>query len=235
MDSALNQGLVQEEDIAGINDAMRGRRGCVDMRRWWRLADGRAQSPLETRIRLICQDGGLPPGELQRRFTDQDGGTIAMVDFWWEKARLIGKADELGPHGTPRALVRAWERQNALQKLYPDVRIVRFTWAAGLHPGAGGSGKGRRLRARIRPLRQVGRLLPPFVTMESGKSGRGWGRTETSPPTEEPHSEGLDQLQVLVDELVDLLLVGGDEVGELVQRSVGAHIRGVTRRAWDLE
>lgn len=135
MDSALNQGLLREDDIEPMNRVMRGRAGCVDVRRWWRLADVRAQSPLETRIRLICQDGGAPPDELQRRFTDRAGRTVAVVDFWWEEPRLIGEADGLGPHGAPRALARDRERQNALQVLYPDVRIVRFTWADLRRPG----------------------------------------------------------------------------------------------------
>ncbi|GAA1467123.1 endonuclease domain-containing protein [Nocardiopsis exhalans] len=135
MDSALNQGLLRERGIGAVNDAMRGRTGCVDVRRWWGLADGRAQSPLETRIRLICQDAGLPPDELQRRFTDRNGGTVAVVDFWWEGARLIGEADGIGPHSTPRALARDRERQNALQRLYPGVRIARFTWSDLRRPG----------------------------------------------------------------------------------------------------
>lgn len=135
MDSALNQGLLREQEIGALNDAVRGRRGCVDVRRWWELADWRSQSPLETRIRLVCRDGGLPPDELQRRFTDSGGRTVAVVDFWWEGARLIGEADGIGPHSTPRALARDRERQNALQRLYPGVRIVRFTWADLRRPG----------------------------------------------------------------------------------------------------
>lgn len=135
MDSALNQKLVREGEIEGVNRAMRGRRGCVDVRRWWGLADRRSQSPLETRIRLICRDGGSPPDELQRRFTDPGGRTVAVVDFWWEGARLIGEADGIGPHSTPRALARDRERQNALLRLYPGVRIVRFTWADLRRPG----------------------------------------------------------------------------------------------------
>ena len=129
MDSALNQGLLRKQEVVALNDALQGRRGCVDVRRWWGLADGRSQSPLETRIRLVCRDGGLPPDELQRRFTDSDGRTVAVVDFWWEGPRLIGEADGIGPHSTPRALAGDRERQNALQWLYPGVRIVRFTWA----------------------------------------------------------------------------------------------------------
>ena len=148
MDSALNQGLLEQGDVGTMNRVMRGRAGCVDMRRWWKLADGRAQSPLETRIRLICQDGGAPPDALQHRFTDREGRTVAVVDFWWERARLIGEADGLGPHSTPRALARDRKRQNALQMLYPDVRIVRFTWADLKQPNyilelvAGGSHRG---------------------------------------------------------------------------------------------
>lgn len=61
MDSALHQGLLREENIEAMNRAIRGRRGCLDVRRWWGLADGRSQSPLETRVRLVRVDGGLPP------------------------------------------------------------------------------------------------------------------------------------------------------------------------------
>ncbi|NYH53909.1 MULTISPECIES: hypothetical protein [Nocardiopsis] len=128
MDSCLNQGLVTGEDTERLERANRGRRGCVQVRGWWPLADGRAQSALETRVRLVCADGGLPPTELQRRFTDRHGRLIGIVDFWWEHLRLIGEADGIGPHSTPQALARDRERQNALQLWYPDVRVVRFTW-----------------------------------------------------------------------------------------------------------
>ncbi|WP_285733156.1 hypothetical protein [Nocardiopsis sp. ATB16-24] len=128
MDSALNQGLITREDIPQLERANRGRRGCVNVRRWWPLADGRAQSPLETRVRLLCVDGGLPPTDLQHRFIDGHGRLIGIVDFWWEDLRLIGEADGVGPHSTPQALARDRQRQNALQVWYPDVRIVRFTW-----------------------------------------------------------------------------------------------------------
>ncbi|MDT0327544.1 type IV toxin-antitoxin system AbiEi family antitoxin domain-containing protein [Nocardiopsis lambiniae] len=128
MDSALQRGLILEEDIEGLELANRGRKGCVRVRSWWPLADGRAESPLETRVRLICVDGGMPPTDLQRRFLDGHGRTIGIADFWWEEQRLIGEADGLGPHSLPQALLRDRERQNALQRWHPDVRIVRFTW-----------------------------------------------------------------------------------------------------------
>lgn len=128
MDSALHQGLILEEDIEELELANRGRKGCVKVRRWWPLADGRAASPLETRVRLICVDGGVPPTDLQHPFRDGHGRTIGIADFWWEKHQLIGEADGLGPHSLPQALLRDRERQNALQLWHPGVRIVRFTW-----------------------------------------------------------------------------------------------------------
>lgn len=128
MDSVLNQGLVAEEEFAHLEAANRGRRGCVRVRPWWHLADGRAQSPLETRVRLICVDGGLPPTELQRPFHDGRGRLIGVVDLWWEGLRVIGEADGIGPHSLPQVLARDRSRQNALQTWYPGIRLVRFTW-----------------------------------------------------------------------------------------------------------
>lgn len=135
LDSALHQELVAEEALGGLEVANNGRKGCVRSRPWWGLADGRAESPLETRVRLVCADGGLPPTDLQHRFVDTDGRTLAITDFWWEGLRLIGEADGLAPHSLPEALAKDRKRQNALQALYPGVRIARFTWEDLRRPG----------------------------------------------------------------------------------------------------
>lgn len=134
MDSALDQGLLEEWQIGAVNEAMRERCGCVGLRRWRGLAHGRPQSPLETRIRLICQYGGPLPDALQRRFTDQGGRTVTVVGFWRE-AWLFSEVDGIGPHSTPRALARDRERQNAPLSLFPQVRIVQFTRADLRWPG----------------------------------------------------------------------------------------------------
>ncbi|RNL86918.1 type IV toxin-antitoxin system AbiEi family antitoxin domain-containing protein [Halostreptopolyspora alba] len=128
LDSALNQGLVRPGDLAGLSAANRGRRGCRRSRPWWGLADGRAQSPLETRIRLVCADGGLPPDDLQHRFHDDRGRLIAVGDLWWSERRLLVEADGRAPHELPASLLCDRRRQNALELAHPDVRILRFTW-----------------------------------------------------------------------------------------------------------
>lgn len=135
VDSALQRGLVREEDLEEIALANGRRKGCVRTRPWWDLADGRAESPLETRVRLACTDAGFPPTSLQRRFLDGTGRIIAVADFWWEDLQLIGEADGLAPHSLPEALARDRRRQNALQLTYPGVRIVRFTWQDAMRPG----------------------------------------------------------------------------------------------------
>ncbi|MDT0301428.1 hypothetical protein [Streptomonospora wellingtoniae] len=128
IDSALNRGLVRRTDLPSLHAANRGRRGCRRVGEWWRSADDRAQSPLETRIRLVCADGGLPPSALQHPFTDARGRVFAVADLWWEELQVIGECDGLGPHGQARTLAYDRKRQNALQAHYPGTRIVRFTW-----------------------------------------------------------------------------------------------------------
>jgi predicted transcriptional regulator of viral defense system len=65
LDSALNQGWITLDDFPTICGLLRGRRGAVTARKYLVEADGRAQSPLETRVRLRCVDAesaaGHPP------------------------------------------------------------------------------------------------------------------------------------------------------------------------------
>ncbi|GAA4937001.1 hypothetical protein GCM10023224_17460 [Streptomonospora halophila] len=129
LDSALNQGLVRSGELPGLAAANRARSGCRRSRPWWELADGRAQSPLETRIRLVCADGGVPPDDLQHSFHDARGRLIAVGDLWWSDRRLLVEADGRAPHELPESLLRDRRRQNALELAHPDVRILRFTWA----------------------------------------------------------------------------------------------------------
>lgn len=118
MDPALNQGLVKEEGVEGVSRAMRGRRGCVNIQRWWELADGRSQSPLETRIRLICRDGGSPPDELQHRFTDLDG-------------QVQVAQSEVGGHFDPPPHLRSGPAQHDPESVHP---IRQFSGASSYLP-----------------------------------------------------------------------------------------------------
>lgn len=131
LDSALHQGLVRGEDLEAVRSGNDGLRGVVRSRPWWLLADplGRAASLLETRVRLICHDGGVPPSHLQFPFPVPERGRCYYGDMWWQDRHLLVEADGAGPHSTPEALFADRERQNAILSAFPDVRILRFTWA----------------------------------------------------------------------------------------------------------
>ncbi|MEU7824167.1 type IV toxin-antitoxin system AbiEi family antitoxin domain-containing protein [Catellatospora sp. NPDC049133] len=134
LDSALHLGLLTEEELVEQPSLMFGRRGAAGARDWIEQADGRAESPLETRARLRCADAGVPPDDLQAVIVDGEGRTLARVDMLWRRARLIGEADGGEVHDRPEAVYRDRQRQNDL--VNAGYRIVRFTWSDTLDPVA---------------------------------------------------------------------------------------------------
>ncbi|MBB6174662.1 putative transcriptional regulator of viral defense system [Nocardiopsis mwathae] len=128
IDSALNQGLVEVVDLERLAAANRSRRGSRRTRSWWRQADSRAQSTFETRVRLVCTDGGLPPDELQHSFFTPDGVFAGRVDMYWRARRLAVECDGREPHGRPEVLADDRRRQNRLTLVRPRIQLIRLTW-----------------------------------------------------------------------------------------------------------
>ncbi|MFH9982620.1 hypothetical protein ACH4ND_25940 [Streptomyces sp. NPDC017179] len=129
LDSALHEGLLSHPDLLGIPAFLSGRPGAPRAREWLRLADGRAESPLETRVRLICLDDGLPPPLLQWRIGDPERGCSYRIDLGWP-THLVGvEADGKAPHSTPQALYQDRHRHNRLSTLLPGLTLLRFTWS----------------------------------------------------------------------------------------------------------
>ncbi|MEH0820658.1 MULTISPECIES: type IV toxin-antitoxin system AbiEi family antitoxin domain-containing protein [unclassified Micromonospora] len=132
LDSALNRRLVTPDELAAIPLLIRGRRGAVAARGHLVEADGRAQSPLETRTRLRCVDGKVPPDALQLEVRDGDGYLLGVGDLGWRGPRVIAEADGRAVHGRPEALFADRRRQNRL--LNAGWTILRFTWQDTLDP-----------------------------------------------------------------------------------------------------
>ncbi|GAB3948986.1 hypothetical protein GCM10027614_47030 [Micromonospora vulcania] len=132
LDSALNQGLLTAECLATIPVLIRGRRGAVAARGYLTEADGRAQSPLETRARLRCVDGRVPPDALQLEIRDDDGYLLGIGDLGWRGARLIAEADGRDAHASPAAVFADRRRQNRL--VNAGWTVLRFTWSDTLQP-----------------------------------------------------------------------------------------------------
>ncbi|MEU8259535.1 type IV toxin-antitoxin system AbiEi family antitoxin domain-containing protein [Micromonospora sp. NPDC048999] len=101
LDSALNRGLISDDDLAAIPSMIRGRRGAVAARGYLAEANGLAQSPLETRTRLRCVDGRVPPDCLQLEIRDDDGYLLGIGDMGWRASRVIAEADGRDVHATP--------------------------------------------------------------------------------------------------------------------------------------
>jgi very-short-patch-repair endonuclease len=92
------------------------------------LADGLAESPQETRLRLLLRRSGLP--EPVAQFRVRDGARIvARVDFGWPEHRVALEYDGLW-HAEPGQFARDRERLNRLQAA--GWRVV-FVTAADLH------------------------------------------------------------------------------------------------------
>lgn len=136
MDSALHQQLVTPAELALAILAAKGRPGIQQLRPLAAYADGRAESPVESRVRLCCIDGRVAPDDLQYAVRDGQGHIVAVGDLGWHRHRsrpLLAEADGEEVHGRVEAVYRDRTRGNALTAQACDT--VRFTFADTLRRG----------------------------------------------------------------------------------------------------
>jgi len=86
------------------------------------LADGRAESPLETRGRLALLASGLPLPELQVEIHDADG-LIGRVDGWYEEAAVALELDGRVKYTDPGVLWKEKRREDRMRAV--GIRFVR--------------------------------------------------------------------------------------------------------------
>lgn len=89
------------------------------------LADGRAETPLESLTRLAYVQEGLPVPESQIEVLHH-GVLVARVDFLFRDQRTVGEADGMGKYDQPGALRLEKTRELALRRCGLDV--VRNVW-----------------------------------------------------------------------------------------------------------
>lgn len=123
-EAALRQGLTTEGDLDEQVAQWAGRPGGARMRMWRAAMDVRSESPLETAIRLVLRDAGLPAPVPQHLVRNRDGHVLARIDLAWPDHRLGLEADGKEPHGQPRPIYTDRWRNNALVGWHS----VRFTW-----------------------------------------------------------------------------------------------------------
>jgi hypothetical protein len=127
MDAALLAGRLTPADLARAVEAARSWPGASRAVRAASLADGRAESPLETRGRLRIVGAGLPTPQLQAEIHAR-GRLVAVVDAWFDEAAVAvefdGRVKYTDPWRDPGKVL--WEekrREDELRAL--DIRVMR--------------------------------------------------------------------------------------------------------------
>lgn len=128
-----NCGLTIGEIAGYAHDGRASWHGVNGMAKVLSLAAVGAESPMETRLRLMLVRAGLPAPVLQYPVSNRDGTCVARLDLAYVEARL-GVEYDGECHWEPRAVRKDLLRQNALRAL--SWSLLRFTADDVLrHPG----------------------------------------------------------------------------------------------------
>lgn len=102
--------------------------------RRWPSPTGRAESPGESRLRVLLDRHGMPRPALQTTFHDHDGFFVARVDFFFAAQRVAVEFDGLTKYGEDgrEAVLAEKEREDRLRAL--GVSVIRVTWGELDHP-----------------------------------------------------------------------------------------------------
>jgi len=132
VDAALHGRRIQLHDLSAWAATRSRRRGITNLRRVIGLAEPAAESPMESRLRILLVMAGLPRPKSQVAIHDAFGRFAGRPDLYYESHRLAIEYDG-NLHRT--ALVQDNRRQNRL--LNTGVRLLRFTAADVLdNPGS---------------------------------------------------------------------------------------------------
>ena len=123
LDAALRGGRCTRDLLAAEADAQAGLREVVRLRRLIPVADGRAESPMESRMRWRFIDGGLPAPGLQVEVRAY--GRCHRLDVGWEDHLLGAEFDGLEAHMTRQQLHADRNRHNWLDDR--GWRLLHFT------------------------------------------------------------------------------------------------------------
>jgi hypothetical protein len=123
-DMFLHARLVTIADLRSYAAKHRGAKGIARLRRVVDLAEPEAESPMETRLRMILTLAGLPRPEVQGSIHDDQGHPLGRPDLLYRVQRLGIEFD--GGNRRDR-LVDDNRRQNGL--IRAGYRLLRFTAA----------------------------------------------------------------------------------------------------------
>jgi hypothetical protein len=126
IDMAVRAGLTDAAALGRYAEAAKGRAGAGRLRSLAAFA-APAESPMETRLRWLLIQAGLPRPEVQTNLRDSKARFIGRADLYYPAAKLVLEYDG-GNHR--ERLVEDDRRQNLL--INAGFRLLRFT-AADMH------------------------------------------------------------------------------------------------------
>jgi very-short-patch-repair endonuclease len=107
VDALANATGITPSDVGRIAERHRGSRGLVQLRNVLKLMDGGAESPQETRTRLLLVNAGLRKPKTQIVVVDDFGRPFARIDMGWEDWK-VGIEYDGAQHWTDPAQ-RTWD------------------------------------------------------------------------------------------------------------------------------
>lgn len=113
VDALARSGGFVPETLLDLRATHPGAKGSRRLGEVVRLADPRAESPPETRLRVALVRAGLPAPEVQYRVEDEYGFVLARLDLAYPEAKLAIEYDGAA-HLDPRRTIRDRERDAIL-------------------------------------------------------------------------------------------------------------------------
>lgn len=107
LDALANATNFKVADVVALAVAKRGVRGIRRLQKALELVDGGAESPQESRVRLLLVNAGLPAPETQIEFTDEYDVARIRVDMGWRAWRVAVEYDGV-QHWSDR-YQRSWD------------------------------------------------------------------------------------------------------------------------------
>jgi hypothetical protein len=125
IDALMNSTDVKVVDVEAVMGRHRRARGLVQLRETLAFVDGRAESPYESRTRMLLMRSGFPRPETQIEVLDAVGCFVARIDMGWREYR-VGVDFDGAQHWTePRQFTKDVDRYARLPELgWWDVRLT---------------------------------------------------------------------------------------------------------------
>jgi hypothetical protein len=125
VDALLQATNLKLSDVESLIDRHRGARGVVQLREVIDLADTGAESPQETRTRLVLTGAGMRPTQTQINVFARSGKHVGRIDMGWPQWQVGVEYDGEQHWTNPTIRTRDIDRQADLEAL--GWRIVRVS------------------------------------------------------------------------------------------------------------